>query len=72
MLSPCLSRIQEQNEEDFSKFSPSIQTVLSWLGAVRKDSWAMGTPAGVLVLQQGNGDTPAAPWNSSVPADGIC
>lgn len=31
----------------------------------------MGTPVGVLVLQRGNEDTPAAPWNSSVPADGI-
>ena len=68
MLSPCPSRIQEQNETDFSKFSPGIRAVLSRSGAVRKDSWAMGTPVGVLVLQRGNEDTPAAPWNSSVPS----
>ena len=71
MLPPCLSRIQEQNEKDFSKFSPSIQTVLSWSGfAVREihGPWGMQQSLTALVvpsamimnrqLQYSN----AAPW----------
>ena len=72
LLSPCSSKIQGRTRT--SRYhSPGVAICYgrhhrARSGVVRKDSWAMGTPVGVLVLQRGNEDTPAAPWNSSVPS----